>query len=476
MKALHNNTIESRNERPIKVLQFGKGNFLRGFATWLVNKWNDEADFNGNIHIVETFDTRRSQLLRQQDFLYHVIEQGISNGNEITRLHLVDCVSGLTNSSNSYKSYLELGLLSELQFIISNTTEAGIQFEENDSDLTSPQTFPAKLTALLYHRFKHLGETADRLYVLPCELIDKNGDALRVAIRKYCSLWALSEAFTIWLATHISFCNTLVDRIVTGFPKNNLRFQEHLGYEDTMMVVTEPFYLWVMEEQGELAQVLPMHDKFTMNNPLFDSGIKLVKDNSPFKQIKVKLLNGAHTSMVALGLLQSISTVREFMENEKLCSFLKAMLNEEILPSLPQQQSLKENFKNSMFDRFLNPFLEHQLKDIQLNSFSKFKSRLLPSISEYAEHKGKAPEKLSKVFAGLIALYYYNFLKNNSLNDEETIEDTLKHIFNSTFKNHIVEKVLSEKTFWGMDLTKLPGLVDKVTYFFLEAMQKQTMD
>jgi len=440
---------------PVKVIQFGKGNFLRGFSTWMVEILNRETDFGGMVEIVETFDTRKSEQLVLQDFKYHVTERGVESDKVIERITLVQSVSGLTNPSKLVDEFLKLALEPELKFIISNTTEAGIVFKQDDNEKSQPKTFPARLTALLFHRYEHFSNSQEKIFILPCELIDNNADALKEIILKYCQLWKLSKDFTYWLDNKIVFCNTLVDRIVSGYPKAPEAFKKKMDFEDKLMVECEPFHIWAIENKGNLHHYFPVN-KTELN-------VQFVRDIKPYKEIKVRILNGCHTAMVAIGMLNNIRTVKDFMSNQDLKLFLDDMLAYDILPTLSDYKTDAIDFRNQVFDRFENPFLEHELSTIQLNSISKFKSRLLPPLKDYLNKNGELPNYIPTVLAHLLWLYKDDKSPLGiQLKDEEHIMNIFKLAWSENNIEMAVSSLLGNENLWGENLLLIKGLWEVV--------------
>ena len=446
----------TKKELPVKIIQFGKGNFLRGFFTWMVEILNRNTDFNGRIEIVETFDTLKSQQLIDQGFKYHVIERGIENDKIIDRIIKVNSVTGLTNAVKAHDKFLKLALEPELKFVISNTTEAGITFKNEDTDINAPQTFPSRLTALLFHRFQHLAHREETIFVLPCELIDNNADTLKDFVLKYCELWHLSSGFVQWLNNSIVFCNTLVDRIVSGYPKRPEIFWKRIDFQDELLVECEPFHFWIIENKGEISQILPIY-KTSLN-------VQFVEEIKPYKDIKVRILNGTHTAMVALGMVNGIKTVDDFMSHKRLSAFLENMLNDEILPTLSHRQYDSNDFKDKVYDRFKNPFLKHQLSAIQLNSISKFSSRLLPTLKDYLSLNGSLPHNITKVLAHLFWLYKDSYSPSGfELKDEPKVLDIFENAWSQNNLDITVRTLLRNKSLWGEDLSLIKDLKDKIT-------------
>ncbi|PZX49423.1 tagaturonate reductase [Algoriphagus chordae] len=447
------------SQRPVKILQFGNGNFLRGFTDWMIEKSNQAQVFDGDIHIVQVHSKSGNNPMKDQDCLFHVIEQGLKKGELVQESTLVSCVAGITNVFEEYEEYLKLGENPDLRFVVSNTTEAGIVFDASDSSVESiSNTFPGKLTALLYHRFKTFhGDASKGLIFLPCELIEGNGEALKECIQKYISFWKLPTEFSEWIDWKNIFCNTLVDRIVPGFPKDAIaEIQEKIGYKDELVVMVEPYHFWAIEGDELVQQEFPL-DQAGLN-------VKFVDNLAPFRTQKVRILNGGHTSMVPYGYLKGLRTVREAVENPEIGAFLKAAIYEEIIPTLNMPQEELEQFAADVLERFANPFIVHELKSIALNSISKFKVRVLPSLLAYYGLKKAWPEKLILSFAALLVFYKGNYKGVEiPVNDNPVLMAEFTSAWALDTTAETVEKLLSERTYWGEDLRGYEGLVEAVT-------------
>ncbi|MEP0712298.1 tagaturonate reductase [Algoriphagus sp.] len=445
--------------RPVKILQFGNGNFLRGFTDWMIEKANQAGVFDGDIHIVQVHSKSANNPMMDQDCLFHVIEQGLKKGELIQETTLVACVAGITNVFEDYEAYLKLGENPDLRFVVSNTTEAGIVFDPSDSSPDRiPNTFPGKLTTLLLHRFKTFqGEASKGLVFLPCELIEENGAALKECIQKYISYWQLPAEFSNWIDLENTFCNTLVDRIVPGFPKGSIEeIQEKVGYKDDMAVMVEPYHFWAIEGPEVVKEEFPL-DKADLN-------VKFVSDLTPSRTQKVRILNGGHTSMVPYAYLKGLRTVREAVENPEIGAFLKAAIYEEIIPTLDMSQEELNRFAADVLERFANPFIVHELKSIALNSISKFKVRVLPSLLAYHDLKKEWPEKLILSFAALLVFYKGNYQGvETPVNDNAVIKEEFKSAWALGSTAETVEKLLSSRSYWGEDLIGYEGLVAAVT-------------
>ena len=388
------------NEQPIKVLQFGEGGFLRGFVDWMIQKMNDKNLFNGKVAVIQPLKDGFCDILSAQDNKYTHVIRG-AEGVEISKIDVIEkCVKPYDN----FDEFLSLADIPTARFIVSNTTEAGIEFNAEDKLTdTPPKTFPAKLTLLLKRRFENkLGG----FILLPCELIDRNGDNLKKTVLQFAKLWNLGQDFIDWVNNENVFTNTLVDRINTGFPKGETF---DLGYTDNMLNTSEFFHLWVIETDYDLEKELP----FTK------AGLNVIVTKNALERYrtrKVRILNGAHTSMVPYALLKGFDTVKSCMDNEEILTFIKNCLFNEIIPTLDLPKDELVNYANDVLTRFSNPYIKHYLSSISLNSVSKFKVRVLPSILEYKKRFNEYPKLLCFSFGKLI-----DFYKNGTPSDAENI-------------------------------------------------------
>lgn len=458
LKSLNRTTAAKPQQHPVKVLQFGEGNFLRAFADWIIDLMNEKAGFNGAVQIVQPIAQGMGAMVNVQEGLYHLVLNGIQQGKPVREIRLITSVTGVINPFENFQQYVSAAENPDLKFILSNTTEAGIIFSEKDNNpKTLPETFPGKLTLFLHHRYQHFKGAADKAVILmPCELIEKNGEALRHAILQYSSHWKLEAGFADWIKGPTLFCNTLVDRIVPGFPKETIHeIQTETGYEDNLVVTAEPFHLWVIEAPDGVQKLFPA-DKAGLQ-------VKFVKDLTPYRTRKVRILNGAHTAMVPVAYLHGLRTVREAIEDKTVGVFVKKVLEEEIIPTLDLPQKELEQFASDVMERFQNPFIRHELMAIALNSVSKYQVRVLPSVLEYIKRKGKLPEKLLHSLAALIRFYKGEWQGQPiPLNDTPAVLEFFKKAWSSSDTRVVVKMVLANKDFWGMDLTAIDGLADEV--------------
>lgn len=474
MKNLNRTTVEA-NTYTERILQFGEGNFLRAFANWMIHEMNKKADFDAGVVVVQPIDQGLIKMLNDQDCLYTLYLNGIKNGEVLSENQVIDCIQRGINPYENYADYLANAENPDLRFVISNTTEAGISYNENDKLYDAPQSsFPGKLTALLYKRFQAFGGASDKgLIVIPCELIDRNGDNLKKIILQYAADWNLGEEFVEWINEDNIFCNTLVDRIVPGYPRDKMEaITEELGYKDNLVVEGEQFHLWVIEGSASVKDEFPSEA----------CGLNVVFTNNmePYRTRKVRILNGAHTTLVPVGYLYGIDRVRESLEDEVVGKFLKNALFNDISPTLDLPAEELSQFSADVLDRFRNPYLAHELMSISLNSVSKYKTRVLPSVLEYVKRKNELPKNLLFSLAALIAFYKGD--RNGTaiaLKDDAAVLDFFNEAWSSNNFVEVAEKTLSNTDFWGTDLTEIDGLQEEVTTH-LEAIltngMKATLD
>jgi tagaturonate reductase len=463
MEKLNRKSQGLENKLPIKVVQFGEGNFLRAFVDYAIQKLNKEVDFNAGVAMVQPLENGMINMINDQDGLYTLFMNGIKKGEKIQDIELITNIVKGINPYKEYDDYLALAKEEALQFIISNTTEAGIEYIESDTpEMRPPVAFPARLTVLLHERFKHFnGDISKGLVVIPCELINYNADTLKEIILKYCDLWNYEEAFKTWLLDACSFHNTLVDRIVPGYPRNEIEeYNSKLNYQDNLIVTAEPFFLWVIEGGDDLKAKLPFH-KTNLN-------VKIVEDMQPFRTLKVRILNGAHTAMVPFSLLYGNETVKQTVDGDFTGKFVDSIISE-INGTLPFDKNEVLAYSDEVMDRFKNPFIKHLLSDIALNSISKFKVRVLPSLLQYYNNHKQLPTNLTFSFACLIQ-FYKGIWNGKALPIKDTPEIVAE--FNAAWQladlELVVNKILSNEDFWGEDLTKIDNLSQDVIFAISE--------
>ena len=453
MKQLNRKNKGLEKLQPIKVVQFGEGNFLRAFVDYAFHKLNKEVDFNAGIAMVQPLKDGMVHLINDQDGLYTLFMNGIKKGEKIQDIELITNIVKAINPYTQFSDYLALAKEEELQFIVSNTTEAGIEFIESDTpDMQPPVSFPAKLAVLLYERFKHFnGDTSKAVTIIPCELIDYNSETLKKYILQYVDLWKLEDEFKTWVSDACTYHSTLVDRIVPGYPRAEIEeYNNKLEYKDNLIVAAEPFFLWAIEGGDALKAKLPF-DKTDLN-------VKIVDDIRPFKMIKVRILNGAHTAMVPFSLLYGNKLVMETVNGDFTGKFVNSVIGE-ISETLDMDKNEITAYSEEVMDRFKNPFIKHALADIALNSISKFKVRVLPSLLGYYNTNKKLPVNLTFSLASLIQ-FYKGTWNNEALpvKDSPEIVEAFKNAWQLKATDLVVAKILANTEFWGEDLTQVKGL------------------
>lgn len=439
---------------PIKIVQFGGGNFMRGFTDYVINKLNKETDFKGGIVNLQATPNGSIQKMEEQDNLYTLFSRGIKKGEIIDEKQVISAIQKSINPYADYDAFLNLAKEEELEFVFSNTTETGIAYDESETSYQGPhKNFPAKVAVLLHERFKHFNGAADKgLRIIPCELIEDNAFVLRDIIIKYAQLWNLEDAFVQWINQSNYFHNTLVDRIVPGYPKDDIEtYEDQLDYEDQNMVVSETFLLFVIQEAGNLNERIPFNK--------INEQILVVDDIQPYRLRKVRILNGGHTLMLAPAILSGKELVKKAIDDQFIGKFLSNAIFNEVNPTLGLDENELKEFAEEVFDRFRNPFIKHHLASIALYFVSKFKVRVLPSLLTYVETNGKLPLNLTFSLASLIRFYQGSFgEKALPLNDEEGIIAKFKEIWTNEDYKKVAELALSETLFWDTDLTKVEGL------------------
>lgn len=421
------------NER---IIQFGTGNFLRGFADCFIDKLNKENLYDGKVVIVSPTDSKTIDALNEQDCRYNLYLRGIENGEEICERTEINAVSRAVNPYRDFDEYIKLAENPDFRFVMSNTTEAGIAYFSDDKFEDRPaKSFPAKLTQLLYARYK---AGLNGFVIFACELIDNNATQLQGFVLRYAQQWKLGEDFFYWIIEENKFCNTLVDRIVTGYPKDDAeKFYDEIGYDDKLLDTAEPYHLWVIE--GNYEKELPLQK----------AGLNVIwaDDVKAYKKMKVRILNGSHTLLVFPSMLCGVETVKESLDNKGLSEFLNTCLFDYILPTLGETEENRQ-FANAVLERFANPYIKHLWQSISLNSVSKFTARVLPTINDYVKNNNTLPKPL--VFSLACLIEYY---KTNDVQDDKTSVEYIK--------NHSIKDILSNTEFWDCDLSDMLDLVEE---------------
>ncbi len=449
MNELNRTNYTKSVQRPVKILQFGEGNFLRAFVDWILQNLNDSGVINANVAVVQPMPMGRVAELAKQDGLYTVCLEGIDKGEKVQSRRIIDVLSDFINPFEDYDKYLSYAKSEDLEVIISNTTEAGIALDPTDTDLTKcPKSFPGKLLALLNARYEHFnGDMSKGLAIVPCELIDHNGEELKRVMLELAGINKMSMGFIKWLTEANHFTSTLVDRIVPGYPRDAAaEICESIGFQDNNIVKGEIFHLWVLKKEAFVQEKLPA-DKSGLN-------VIFADDITPYKQRKVKILNGSHTAMVPVAYLSGIDTVRESVEDADVGKFVRELVNDEIKPTIDLPKDEMDAFANSVIERFKNPFIRHELMSIALNSTTKFKTRLLPTYNDYRAKFGKSPKHILFSFASLCVFYKGKRGDQDiALADDRKYLDFWKELWTKTDYTDIAKTALCQKDIWDRDLS-----------------------
>ena len=464
-----NRTTAQAARYPDKVIQFGEGNFLRAFVDWIIWKMDKSAGFNGGVVVVQPIERGMVDALNEQDGLYHLNLQGIDKGQAVDSIDLVDVINRGINPYRDFGSYLSLAEDPGIRFVISNTTEAGITFDPSCKLEDRPaSSYPGKLTQLLYHRFKYFkGDRSKGFIIFPCELIFLNGTELKKCILQYIDLWGLEPEFRTWFEEACGVYCTLVDRIVPGYPKDNIdSILERIGYDDRLVDKAEIFHLWVIEAPDSVAEEFPA-GKAGLN-------VLFVPSEAPYHARKVTLLNGPHTVLSPVGYLSGLDTVKECVEDPLIGKFVHKVMFEELLETLDLPRHELEKFAGDVLERFVNPYVKHFVTSIMLNSFSKYKTRDLPGLKTYLQRKGSLPEGLVLGLAGIIT--YYRGGRRGDAEivpaDDPAILDLLKSLWATGDISKVAEGVLGAGWIWGEDLNLIPGLTSMLTGFLMTIRDK----
>ena len=452
---------------PEKVMQFGEGNFLRAFVDDFFDIANEKAGFNGKVVLVQPIAQGLTELINRQEGLYTLYLRGSEKGKRVDDRRVISAVSRCINPYGEWDKVLEFARSSDLEIIVSNTTEAGIVYDAGSTfDQNPPAGFPAKLTRVLYERF-----TAGMpgIVMLSCELIDNNGKELLKCVNQHIDDWKLGEDFRRWVNGENVFCSTLVDRIVPGRirdPREAETLAAANGYEDPLTDVGEVFGIWVIEGPEGLEDRLPFKK----------AGVPVivVPDVTPYKKRKVRILNGAHTGFTLGAYLAGYDIVRDCMHDETVLGYMNRMLYEEVIPTLPLDKKDLEDFAQAVQDRFNNPFVNHELMSISLNSTSKWRARNMPSFLDYTQAEGKLPACLTASFAAYIAFYTNEpqeltekgLVCRRQKGNEYTVSDdrgVLVFYWNHRNDNpeELVHAVMTNTDMWGQDLTEVPGFEEE---------------
>lgn len=468
MKQLNINTAV-KTKRPERIIQFGEGNFLRAFVDWIISNMNEKTDFNSSVVVVQPIEKGMIDALNSQDCLYHVNLQGLDNGKTVNSYRMIDVISRALNPYHDFKAFMSLAEQTEMRFVISNTTEAGIAFDSSCKlDDAPASSYPGKLTQLLYHRFKFFnGDPTKGLIIFPCELIFLNGHKLKDTIYQYIELWNLGNDFKEWFEKSCGVYATLVDRIVPGFPKKDIdKIKEELGYDDNMVVRGEAFHLWVIEAPQSIAEEFPA-DKAGLN-------VLFVPSEEPYHERKVTLLNGPHTVLSPVAYLSGVDIVRDACQHEVIGKYIHRVMFDELMETLNLPMDELKRFAENVLERFNNPFVDHQVTSIMLNSFPKYATRDLPGLKVYLQRKGCLPEGLVLGLAAII-VYYKGGKRQDGTdiipNDAPEIMQLLTDLWSKGSVEELVKGVLGAVSIWNEDLNNIPGLHNRVVYYINNIME-----
>lgn len=471
MKELNRKTAQV-GTYPERVIQFGEGNFLRAFVDWIIHNMNEKAGFDSSVVVVQPIDKGMVDMLNAQDNLYHVNLQGLDRGKVVNDLTLIDVISRSLNPYTENEAFLQLADQPEMRFVISNTTEAGITFDPSCKLTDAPaSSYPGKLTQLLYRRFKTFnGDKSKGLIIFPCELIFLNGHKLKETIDQYIELWGLGAEFKAWFEEACAVYATLVDRIVPGFPRKDIdAIKEKLQYNDNLVVQAEIFHLWVIEAPESVAKEFPA-DKAGLN-------VLFVPSEAPYHERKVCLLNGPHTVLSPVAFLSGVDIVREACEHPVVGQYIHKVMYGELMETLNLPKDELKKFADDVLERFNNPFVDHAVTSIMLNSFPKFETRDLPGLKTYLERKGELPKGLVLGLAAIITYYKGGKRADGTEivpNDAPDIMNMLKDLWATGDTDKVAKGVLAAESIWGEDLNEIPGLTAAIKAN-LDAIQERGM-
>ncbi len=468
---------------PITILQIGEGNFLRGFVDWMIAQCRAKGLYQGAIAVTQPRPSGKAKIekLNAQDQLYTLVIRGLEKGERVEERQVMNVFASAFDPYSQWEKLLELAERPELEFVVSNTTEAGLSYKPEELREGQPiQSFPGKLAYFLYKRYLAFEGAADKgLIMLPTELLERNGDELKRCVLQFSRDWGLPEAFIQWVEAHNRFLNSLVDRIVTGYPAQEAEnWFAQWGYRDELLNTAEPYHLWAIEGEPQLDERLPLQQA--------GLNVHWVDDLRPYQQRKVRLLNGSHTLMTPIALLHGLRQVREVMEHEQWGAFVREAAKEEIIPATPLDSAELAAYSETVFERFLNPYIEHRLADIAMNSISKFKARLLPSLQGYHSRYGKLPERIVQAFAALLLLYKVRKTEEGwagtdltgqtyLVRDDEQALAAVSHVWAEAKQGQTAaetaQRLLALTDVWGQGLAAINGLAERLGDY-IEEMER----
>ena len=469
LPALNKHTAP-KSTAPERIIQFGEGNFLRAFVDWIIWHMNAKTNFNSSVVVVQPIESGMVDVLNGQDCLYHVNLQGRVDGEVVDSLERIDVISRALNPYSQNAAFMALADQPEIRFVISNTTEAGINFDAQCKFTDAPAaSYPGKLTQLLYRRYKTFGGNPKKgLIIMPCELIFLNGHHLKDCIYKYIELWKTDfgkdyEGFKNWFTKYNYVCATLVDRIVPGFPRKDIaKLQQRAGYADNLVVQAEAFHLWVIEKPENMS-ITTLRKEFPAEKA--NLHVLIAPSEKPYHDRKVTLLNGPHTVLSPVAYLSGLNIVRDACNHPVIGKFIRKVQFEELMPTLDLPKAELEKFANDVLERFNNPYVDHRLTSIMLNSFSKFETRDLPGLKRYLELRGELPRGIVLGLAAIITYYKGGQRSDGAMmeiNDSPEIISLLKSLWLTADTQKVAQGVLAANNIiWKearQDLNNIPGL------------------
>ena len=465
--------VFAKRQRKIKIMQFGEGNFLRAFVDWIIQDLNDKGAVEAGVAVVQPMPFGRVNALAEQDGLYTLRLEGIENGKKVRQSRVIDVINDCINPFEDYGKFLSYGENPDLRIIISNTTEAGIAVDSSDTDFSvCPKSFPGKLLALMKRRYDFFKGAEDKGFlIIPCELIDDNGEELFRCLTELAEINKMDKPFIKWMRECNYFTSTLVDRIVPGYPKNEIEeIRKETGYTDENVVKGEIFHLWVLKDEPHIRKEFPADS--TGLNVIFTDDIH------PYKQRKVKILNGSHTAMVPIAYLCGIDTVGEAVGDPLIGKFIREFVFEEVNPTINLPADQMTAFANSVIERYQNPFIRHELMSIALNSTTKFRTRLLPTLCDYVKLTGKTPSRLLFAFAALV-----EFHKGKRGNEEIELKDDPEYLkewkrlwtgFGGDYEK-LAKAALGWKEAWDCDMNAIHPEITAEVAEYLKAIDTKGM-
>lgn len=453
---------------PEKVLQFGTGVLLRGLPDYFIDKANKQGIFNGRIVVVKSTDGGDATAFDKQDGLYTICVRGIEDGKNQQENIVCSSISRVLSAKSEWNKILECAHNPQMKIIISNTTEVGIELVQDDIKRYPPVSYPGKLLAFLYERFKAFaGSKQSGMVIVPTELIVDNGNKLESIVIELAYLNGLEEPFIDWLENSNTFCNSLVDRIVPGKPDKTQKtnIENEIGYTDDLLLMTEVYRLWAIEGSEEVAEVLSFAKA--------DKGVVIAGDINLFRELKLRLLNGTHTLSCGVAFLSGLQTVKEAMDDEQMYQFITSLMQNEIANAIPYKTTAEQTteFSANCLDRFRNPFIEHQWLAITAQYSSKMKMRVVPVLLQHYKQQDAVPENIATGFAAYI--YFMKAVKEEdgkyygSFNDNYYyINDAKASYLYEKWKNstaaQMAVSILQDTGLWGADLSALPGFAGAV--------------